>query len=97
MSTHLNGHHRRTLDSIFRHPASHNVEWHDVFSLLNNVGTAHEQHNGKVEITVGTDRIIIARAHGNDLGGEELQQLRSFLGKAGLDPAENHLRNDQLV
>ena len=70
MSTHLNGHHRRTLDSIFCHPASHDVEWHDVFSLLNSLGTAQAQHSGKVEITVRTDRIIIARVHGNDLGGE---------------------------
>ncbi len=27
---HLNGHHRHTYEAIFRHPAAHNLEWHDV-------------------------------------------------------------------
>ena len=31
---HLNGHHRRTLESIFSHPVGHNIEWHSVLSLL---------------------------------------------------------------
>jgi hypothetical protein len=31
---HLNGCHRHTYEAIFRYPASHNLEWHDVRSLL---------------------------------------------------------------
>ena len=31
---HLNGRHQHTYEAIFRHPAAHNLEWHDVRSLL---------------------------------------------------------------
>ena len=31
---HLSGHHRDTLLQIFQEPTGHNVEWHDVMSLL---------------------------------------------------------------
>ena len=36
----LSNHHRDTLAKIFQHPTSHNIEWPDVVSLLNAVGTA---------------------------------------------------------
>ncbi len=38
-SPHLDNHHRNTLRQIFQHPASHNIEWHAVTSLLEAVGT----------------------------------------------------------
>jgi hypothetical protein len=33
----LDGHHRATVEKIFRHPAGHNLQWHDVLSLLKSV------------------------------------------------------------
>ncbi len=42
----LNGHHRKTLTAIFSHPAPHTIEWHDVLSLLNHLGTATPRHVG---------------------------------------------------
>jgi hypothetical protein len=30
----LNNHHRNTLEAIFNHPASGNIEWRQVVSLL---------------------------------------------------------------
>jgi hypothetical protein len=86
-STHLNGHHRKTLASIFRHPSSHNVEWHDVLSLLNNLGTASERHGGGYYIEIGADSISLGRSHGHELSGDELRQLRAFLTTAGLSAA----------
>jgi len=37
-SSGLDGHHRATLERIFRHPTSHNIQWHDVLPLLRTVG-----------------------------------------------------------
>jgi hypothetical protein len=31
--------HRATVEKIFGHPTSHNVQWHDVISLLESVGS----------------------------------------------------------
>lgn len=83
---HLNGHHTKTLASLFIHPASHNVEWHDVLSLLNHVGTATERHGGGYAVAIGNDTITLGRPHGHDLVDDELRHLRTFLTKAGLSP-----------
>ena len=84
--THLNGHHRMTLASIFSHPESHNVEWHDVLSLLNHLGSASARHGGGYDAVIGADRLVLGRAHDKDLASDELRHLRSFLAKAGLSP-----------
>jgi hypothetical protein len=49
---HLSNHQRSTLRQIFQHPAGHNIEWHAVRSLLEAVGSAEEQHGGKVAVTI---------------------------------------------
>jgi hypothetical protein len=35
----LDGHHRVTVEKIFQHPVGHNIQWHDVLSLLERVET----------------------------------------------------------
>lgn len=88
MAIHLNGHHRKTLAGIFRHPASHNVEWHDVLSLLNYLGSVSERHSGGYEVTIGADHADLGRPHGKDLTGDEVRHLSSFLTTAGITPAD---------
>lgn len=92
-SAHLNGHHRKTLASIFRHPASHNVEWHDVLSLLQSVGTVNERHNGGFDLSIGDHAIVIERPKGHDLEGDQLRALKKFLGLVGLSPDESGMTN----
>ena len=48
MVAHLSSRHRDTIEKIFTHPASGNVEWRDVLSLLEYLGTTTEQRNGKL-------------------------------------------------
>ena len=50
---HLSNHQRNTLRQIFQHPVGHNIEWRAVLSLLEAVGSAEEQHGGKVAVTIG--------------------------------------------
>ena len=53
MAADLNHHHRVTLDKIFRHPLSGNLEWRQVLSLLAAVGTTTREPNGKVKVELG--------------------------------------------
>jgi hypothetical protein len=85
-TTHLNGHHRVTLAGIFTHPAPHNIEWHDVLSLLEHVGTATARHGGGYTVEIGAETMTLARPHGHDVADEELRDLRKFLTRAGLSP-----------
>lgn len=61
MSGDLNNHHRDTLRKIFSHPASGNLEWRQVLSLLEAVGTVSEDHNGKVKVTLSAPRLRSCR------------------------------------
>jgi hypothetical protein len=83
----LNSHHRDTLAQVFRHPTSHNIEWHSVLSLLNAVGTVHETHKGNVVVTVGAATETFEPRH-KDIDAEQLATLRRLLRKAGYDPAD---------
>ena len=62
MPSDLSNHHRDTLEKIFRHPASGNIDWRQVISLLDAVGTAVEEHNGNVKVTLGADRSVSSTA-----------------------------------
>jgi hypothetical protein len=49
----LDSEHRDTLEKILNHPASGNIEWRQVRSLLEAVGTVVQERNGKLEVTLG--------------------------------------------
>src|SRR4029077_15419666 len=53
MDAHLSSHHRDTIAKIFSHPASGNIEWRQVLSLLENIGTTTEERNGKFKVALG--------------------------------------------
>jgi hypothetical protein len=84
---HLNSHHRETVAQIFRHPTSHNIEWHLVLSLLNAVGTVHETHKGNILVTVAGETETFEPRH-KDIDAEQLANLRRLLRKTGYDPEE---------
>ena len=87
-TTHLNGHHRTTLASIFRHPVARNVEWHDVISLLNAIGTTSKHHNGGYDVTIGSQHYLLSVPHGHDVAGDDLRDLQAFLTKVGIAPGD---------
>jgi len=81
----LNSHQRDTLAHIFRHPTSHNIEWHSVVSLLNAVGTVQETHKGRLLVTVGDESETFEQRR-KDIDAEQLANLRRQLRKAGYGP-----------
>jgi len=81
--TELPGHHRATLERIFRHPASGNIEWRQVQSLLEAVGAATEEHNGKVKVTLGGETEVLQPPRGKDIDPQMIVDLRRMLTRAG--------------
>jgi hypothetical protein len=86
VSSALNNHHRDTLRKVFDHQASSNIEWRQVLSLLEAVGTVTEEHNGKFKVTVGPETEVLQRPRGKDIDKQTVVDLRRMLTGAGLSP-----------
>jgi hypothetical protein len=82
---HIAGHHRDTLLQIFQHPTSHNVEWHDVISLLETVGSVEERHDDMFVFRIGEEREVLRRPKAKDMDTQQLVDLRRMLTSAGYD------------
>jgi hypothetical protein len=57
----INSHHADTLRAIFAHPTNHNIHWKDVVSLIGEVETFEEKHDGKLKVTIGAQMIVDLR------------------------------------
>ena len=90
--TELSGHHRATLEKILRHPAGGNIEWREVRSLLHAVGATTEEHNGKLEVTLGGETEVLEPPRGKNIDAQMIVDLRRMLTAAGAVP-----RNQQRV
>jgi hypothetical protein len=86
LTTELDSEHRDTLKRIFSHPSSGNVEWRRVKSLLEAVGTATEEHNGRLRVTIGEETEVLDPPHGKDIDQQMIVDLRRMLRRAGLAP-----------
>jgi hypothetical protein len=82
---HISGKHRDTLLQIFQHPTSHNVEWHDVISLLGAIGSIEERHDDMFVFRIGEEREVLRRPKEKDMDAQQLVDLRRMLTSAGYD------------
>jgi hypothetical protein len=80
---HLDNRHRDTLQQIFRHPTSHNIEWRAVISLLEAVGTVTTHHDGKIAVKIGSDQEFLEPPKGKDIDEQLVVDLRRMLTSAG--------------
>ena len=83
---HLNNHHRNTLRQIFQHPASHNIDWHAVVSLLEAIGSVVEHRDGLVAVTVGSESEFFDVPAHKDIDTQTVVDLRRMLSSAGYGP-----------
>lgn len=84
----LNSHQRDTLAHVFRHPTSHNIEWHAVLSLLNALGAVRETGKGHIEVTIGSTVEVFEQGRHKEVDAEQLALLRRLLRKAGYGPEQ---------
>ena len=87
MAADLNHHHRVTLEKIFSHPLSGNVEWRQVLSLLEAVGTTIQEPNGKVKVELGGETEVLQPPDDKDVGRQTILDLRRLLTSAGIEPS----------
>jgi hypothetical protein len=83
---HLDGRHRDTLQQIFQHPTSHNIEWRAVTSLLEAIGTVTVRHDGKLAVKLGDELEFLEPPVGKDLDDQLVTDLRRMLTSAGYNP-----------
>jgi hypothetical protein len=79
----LSNHHRETVAKILHHPASGNVEWRQVLSLLEAIGEVAEEHNGKFKVTLGPETEVLRPPRGKDVDEQTIVDLRRMLDQAG--------------
>lgn len=82
----LNNHHRDTLEQIFHHPASGNIEWKRVVSLFESLGSVVERHDGRFEFDLGQGKQTFDRPHGKDIDVQNIVDFRTMLKDAGFEP-----------
>ncbi len=80
----LDAHHRATVERIFRHPAGHNIEWHDVISLLRSIGEVTEDHDGRIRVRLGSEAETFDVPRGHVLDEQQVVDLRRMLSNAGV-------------
>ena len=86
MTIKLDHHHRNTVHRIFGHPLNHNIQWHDVVSLLGRFGDVHEAHNGGWAITTNGVTVAFGRTRTRDLSEDQVMKVRHFLKDLGVEP-----------
>jgi hypothetical protein len=84
----LSGSHQRTYDRIFQHPISHNLEWREVRSLMNELGQTEEESNGNLKITRNGQTLMLHPSNKKDISEmKEIMSLRHFLERSESTPA----------
>ena len=82
--------HRQTLEMIFGHPVSTNIDWKAVEHLFEHLGYEVEitkNHHAKVKADNGQEVVIILPHHGHTLESkDEVIKIRHFLEGQGVTP-----------
>ncbi|QVL34120.1 hypothetical protein KIH39_09495 [Telmatocola sphagniphila] len=84
----LNGRHEHTYEAIFRHPVAHNLEWHDVRSLLRALGDLEEEKNDSLHFSRHGQLISFHPSQRKDVSAADVLALRKFLLLTPDSPAE---------
>lgn len=82
----LDAHHRATLAKIFNHPVGHNIQWHDILSLLQSVAVVTEESDSRYTVTLGTETETFDAPRHHDINEQQVVDLRRMLRGAGITP-----------
>ncbi len=75
--------HQTTYNAIFQHPAVHNLQWHDVRSMLNALTDVTEEHNGNLSFRRHGETLTVHLPKHKDLSDlQALMQIRHFLERS---------------
>jgi hemin uptake protein HemP len=91
----LHGAHLRTLEALFRHPTAHNLEWQDVITLFERIGSVHRRGGDKFSLEVAGEHLLIHKPHTKDLTSSEVVDVRNLLRNAGWTPQSSRAVESQ--
>ncbi|NQY80925.1 MAG: hypothetical protein HRT47_11490 [Candidatus Caenarcaniphilales bacterium] len=79
----------KTLEKLFSHPISMNLEWNEVKHMLETMGVEVETtHHNHTKIHYGEESMSFKSFHKNLGDKNEIIELQHFLKKVGLAPEE---------
>lgn len=76
--------HQTTYDAIFQHPIAHNIQWHDVRSMLDSISDVEQEHNGNLRFRRHGETLTVHPPKHKDLSDHELMQIRHFLERSAV-------------
>jgi hypothetical protein len=83
----LTGSHLRTYQTIFQHPVSHNLGWHDVHALFRQLCHVEDEPNGNLKVTRNGQTLVMNQPRTKDVTETtELMALRHFLERSEPTP-----------
>ena len=86
--TSLTGSHLRTYETIFQHPVSHNLGWHDVHALFRQLGEVEEEPNGNLKVTRNGQTLVLNPPRAKDVETtDEVMALRHFIERSETLPS----------
>lgn len=92
----LTGSHRRTYDTIFQHPVSHNLAWRDVHALFRHLGQVEIEPNGNLKVTRHGQTLMLHAPRTKDVAEtEELMAVRHFLERTQAVPLDETTKMTQ--
>ena len=85
----LTGSHLRTYNTIFQHPISHNLKWHDVHALFGQLGKIEEEANGNMKVTRNGQTLVLHPHRAKDVSEtDEVMVLRHFIEQSETMPQQ---------
>ena len=90
-ATDLNSDHRDVVKRLFAVPPSGNIEWRQIRSLLEALGSVTEERNGKLKVDLGGEVEVLVPPRHKDIDAQMIVDLRRMLSRAAdvfVRPAE---------
>jgi hypothetical protein len=79
----LTGSHLRTYQTIFQHPISHNLGWHDVHAMFRKLGQVEEEANGNLKVTRNGESLVLHPTSTKNVeDADAVMELRHFLQRS---------------
>jgi len=83
MKPQLSGAHQSTYDTIFHHPAAHNLQWREVRSMLEALCDDVQEHSGTLKVTRNAQTLVLHQPYGKNVADmHELMEIRHFLERS---------------
>ncbi|MGE0231313.1 MAG: HicA protein [Flavobacteriaceae bacterium] len=84
----MNHRHRKILHSLFAHPVSANIDPKEVEAVLLELGATVDNRTGaRIGVSLDGHTAVFHKAH-HALPKEEVAQIRHFLERCGITPAD---------